>query len=404
MACKRREIAAIPWCGREDIYLQANFDFIIKARPIPQLKQEKYIFIGLLFFGFIIQFFLRVNYFYLDKTIWADQIQYFLNRDPRAFNMYLAYGHPGTTLVELGSLFHIIFGITYVNALTLSMSILISGTVAACAVLCFRIHHGSLWWVATSFTLLLGRTFIIDPPTTSVVIPFIVLIILMTWYLSEKHVRTSRHINFFLWGAITGLSAATRLDVTLLVGIPMFVLLWHRHGSRVVPPLIAGFGISFFAADPFLWFMPIRHLTDLTLKFIKHYAEVPPASIVPLSKIVLSNLIRALSLVIVSFVFSLILLWKKKLTRIIPVPIYIVIVSTTLLGLAIILTSKYQGERYLSPLIIVWDILLPLFALETFAPTDRLVSEDRCLQSSAKSSLIIGLFLFIQLSAYLFYI
>lgn len=60
------------------------------------------------------------------EALWASQIQYFLTHDSRMFDFYGCYGHPGTTLVELGSLFHILFGFSYSTALALAISILIA--------------------------------------------------------------------------------------------------------------------------------------------------------------------------------------------------------------------------------------------------------------------------------------
>lgn len=76
-------------------------------------------------------------------------------------------------------------------------------------------------------------------------------------------------------------SGSTRLDASLLIGTPMFMLLWYRHGSRVVLPILTGAGISFFVSDPFLWFMPIQHITDLAQKFTVHYRQIYYTKIEP---------------------------------------------------------------------------------------------------------------------------
>jgi hypothetical protein len=184
------------------------------------MKQEWYIFWGVLFYGFLIQLVSRTVYGFGDKTMWARQIQYLLNRDPRQFDLYGAYGHPGTPLVELGSLFHIVFGFSYDNAVTLSMSILIAMAIAVCSVLCSLLYRRSLWWLATAFILLLSRLYILATPPTAIVMPYIVLIVLATWWLWLQQLPSSRKL-FFLWGVVVGLATATRLDITLLVSAPM---------------------------------------------------------------------------------------------------------------------------------------------------------------------------------------
>ena len=280
-----------------------------KDRSTPAMKQERDIFLRVLLYGFIIQMAARAaSVESVDQSMWAKQIQYLLTHDPRVFDFYAAYGHPGTTLVELGSLFHILFGFSYSTALTLGMSILIAVVTAACSVLCFLLYRQSLWWLATAFLLLLNRMYMNATPPTAVVMPFTVLIVLATWWLWEQQGRTSRW-PYFLWGAVAGLAAATRLDASLLVSTPMFVLLWYRHGRRVVLPLLAGAGISFFMADPFLWFMPIRHVTDLVHKFTMHYVYYSPTKMEP------SEFINAMWMSTVSFGWSFVLLFYQRRVR-----------------------------------------------------------------------------------------
>ena len=108
------------------------------------MKKTKYIFIGVLLYGFVIHLATKGSSSFVDNALWADQIQYFLNRDPREFNFYGAYGHPGTTLVGLGSLLHILLGVPCLNAVTLSMSFLMAAATAACVVICLLLYPRSL--------------------------------------------------------------------------------------------------------------------------------------------------------------------------------------------------------------------------------------------------------------------
>lgn len=369
-----------------------------KDRSAPERTLAKHIYFWVLLCGFIIQLVLQsVTFELVDHSMWANQIQYFLTNDPRLFDFSAAYGHPGTTLVELGSLFHVLFGFSYSTALTLSMSILIAMATAACSVLCFLLYPQTLWWLASTCILLLNRMYINATPPTTVAMPFTVLIVLATWWLWENSVSTSRWL-YFLWGAVVGLAAATRLDAALLVGTPMFVLLWYRHGGKVVLPILTGAGISFFVSDPFLWFMPIQHITDLAHKFTKHYSKFDStmysATIEP------ADMVNAVWLSAVSFGWAFVLLCYRRLARIIPVPIMVIFSGTSVMALLIILSSKFQAVRYLFPLTIIWEVFLPLFALETLEPSTQTTSSKALFQNSALSLWIIVLVVLTQLLAY----
>jgi hypothetical protein len=357
------------------------------------MNKEKRIFFTVLFSGFVIQMALRAVVDYSDRIIFANQIQYFLTHDPREFDLLGAYGHPGTTVVELGSLLHIFFGVSYVNAVTLSISILIAGATAACSVLCFLLYRRSLWWLAAAFILLLNRMYIIAAPPTAVVMPFIVLIVLATWWLWEQPAFRSRWV-YILMGAVMGLAIATRLDISLLVSTPMFFIIWYRHRYRVILPLLAGAGISFFIADPFLWFMPLQHISDLIHKFTLHYTHYLRLKIDPFF------LLDAGWLSAVSFIWSIVLFYHRRLARIIPVPIMIVVTSTTILGIIVVFSSKFQAVRYLFPLFTIWEIILPLFAFETLATYKSMDSTLTTHQETIISSSIIVLVVLTQLLAY----
>ena len=313
------------------------------------------------------------------------------------FDFYGCYGHPGTTLVELGSLFHVVFGLSYSAALILSMSILIATVTAACSVLCFLLYPQTLWWLSTACILILNRLYISATPPTTVVMPFTVLIVMMIWWLWEHPVLTNRR-PYYLWGAIVGLAAATRLDASLLVGTPMFILLWYRHGHKVFVPVLIGFSICFFISDPFLWFMPIRHLADLIYKFTKHYSRFDSsmysATIEP------AEMLNAGWLSVISFGWAFALLCYRRLSLIIPVPIMAILSGTSVLGVMVILSSKFQAVRYLFPIIIIWEVFLPLFALKTLEHSNQTSFFKAIIKNSAISSWIIVIVVLTQLLAY----
>jgi hypothetical protein len=68
--------------------------------------------------------------------------------------------------------------------------------------------------------------------------------------------------------------------------------------------------------------------------------------------------------------------------------------------MVVVFSSKFQVARYLYPLMIVWEVFLPLFILETLNPTNCIESFEASPQSTAISSTVIGLVMLMQLLAY----
>lgn len=359
------------------------------------MKQRIYIFLGVFAYGFFVLQWGVSPSETLDKFMWANQIQYFLDNDPRLLNFYAAYGHPGTTLVGLGSLLCLSLGISYAQALVLSMSILVAGATAACAVVCARLYPHSLWWIAVTFTLLFSRLHIYSTPPTAVVLPFLVLIVLSTWRLCEQ--PSARTISsYVLWGVAVGLSTATRVDATLLVSFPMFMVVWWQLGNRVLLPTISATVLSFFAADPFLWYMPAQHLADLVHKFSIHYKEfLSPSKIRP------DEWMHAIPLALLSIGWALVHLFKRRQPQLMPVKIMLTLMGVSLLSAIVILSSSYQSIRYFYPVIIIWEVLLPLFMLETFSSAGLRTDSVIRSQVDLFQWVILGTVVMIQLFAYL---
>jgi hypothetical protein len=322
------------------------------------LNQARSIFCKVFLFAFVIQM-VKMTIFLSDGEMWAYQIRYFLTNDPYGFDLFHAgYGHPGTTLMGLGSLFHILFGLSYSTALTLSVTLLIATVTAACAALCYLLQPQSLWWFTTGFILTLSRLYVTATPPSAVVMPFITLVVLALCWLLKQNISVSIPL-IFLWGIILGLSAATRLDITLLVGIPLIILFCYGSGMRVLVPVITGGVISFILSDPYLWFMPVQHVIDLWSKFTVHYSSYPMSRSLPWFEWV-----QGVPLAVIAIAWFLFLHHRRRLSSLIPTQVLFVFLWISLLAVMILVSSKFQAIRYLFPLIIVWEVFLPLFALQ----------------------------------------
>jgi hypothetical protein len=300
----------------------------------------------------------KLSIYLADGDMWANQIKYFLEKNSLVFDFHAAYGHPGTSLVTLGCILHTVFGLSFRTAVTVSASLLLSTVTASCASLCYLLKPASLWWFTTAFILTLSRFYVAATPPTAIVMPLVVLLVLSSCWLWDR-TRTGTRWLHFLWGVIVGISASTRLDVTLLVGMPLFLLLSFRSGAGVIAPIAAGVCLSFFLTDPFLWFMPVRHVSDLMSKFTLHYSNYTTSRTIPWPEWA-----HGIPLATIAIVLFLFLLARRKTPGAIPTQPLLVFLGITLTAGLLLTSSKFQAIRYLYPLIIVWEILLPLFLLE----------------------------------------
>ncbi len=323
-------------------------------------KRTVLIFVIVLIMGFGLQMAMNSAFELGDGDMWAREIRLFIARDPGQFDFDGAYANPGTPVLELGTLLHTLFGVSFNNAVTLSVSALVALAVAACSVVCFALQPESPWWLAAAGTLLLNRFCISTTPPSAVAMPLIVLIVLGAWWIMNQQTAPAR--KYFLgWGAVVGFACATRIEVSLLVAAPFSLLLVQRHGRRMLVPMVAAALAVFFLADPYLWTMPMQHLSDLVRRFTINYARYQNMSVYA------DDLVHTLLLAAPSCVWCLILLAQKRLPRILPGKIITVLTGISMLMFIVVFSSNHKPVRYFFPVMAVWEVILPLLALEAVA-------------------------------------
>jgi hypothetical protein len=124
-------------------------------------------------------------------------------------------------------------------------------------------------------------------------------------------------------------------------------------------PVITGGVLSFFLADPFLWFMPAQHVIDLLSKFTLHYSYLGSRR-----HLLWFEWVNGIPLALIAIAWFLILYLRRRLSNIIPTQVLLVFLGITVAAVLMLTSSKFQAVRYLYPLTIVWEIFLPLFALQ----------------------------------------
>ncbi len=357
---------------------------------MPIEKHKLLTFICVFIVGFAVQQAMRFLFNTYDATMWANELGLFIARDPKQFDFNGAYGNPGTPVLELGTLFHALFGVTYYNAVLLSVSMLIALAVAACSIVCLVLKPDSLWWLVTTCTLLLNRMYLAATPPTAIVMPLIALIILMSWwYINQQKVLGTSY--FVGWGAVTGIACACRYEIALLVSVPFSLLIAHRHGWKTMYPMIIGALFAFFVADPYLWTMPGRHLSDLVRRLTINYSQYPN---IPLFA---DDFINVSWISLICAAWCLVLLRRRSLPRILPEASIILLLVISLALFIIVLFANWKSTRYLFPLAVVWEVILSLLVLEAVTNRTRVLGKG----SLAISYSITAVFAVIQLVNYL---
>lgn len=294
----------------------------------------------------------------IDIGFWSSQGNWFLNDDARAYDWEKAYGHPGGTIMEGTIILQKVFPFSEEEALKLFVSLFI-GLIAGVTALVAYVIRKDLWWIAIlAVTLSIHRIYFDTTPTSALSGPLLGLLVLYTLYI-HKRLSTSKKIHpayLIFWGVICGLSAATRLDISGYIGGLLILFLYPILTIRHLMYLAVSSIIVFTLFDPFMWFMPLTHLYDMVWKIFYHYTEFTP------HHIRLSVLFDFSSLLLISMLLSLIYTKQNPSKSLTKLTYYLY--GGTFILYALFLTSHYQAVRYFFPIIVIWEILLPLYFIQ----------------------------------------
>lgn len=338
---------------------------------MPKLRVN-FVIISLLFvLVFFIQFMCLPKYD-LDRSMWANQALYFENNDQKQYDFLQAYGHPGGIVIE-GTIITKYFLPLKYNALllkyidSLSLFILLINSIII-TFICFLVYFltKNLFFVLSTFLVLGFHRFYSDLTPTSYIASLIfILQAFYSLYLYENREKLKLK-DIFGFSVLAGLIMATRIDIgfigTLFFGIYLLPKISMRDFIYAIF-LILG---SFVLFDPYMWYMPFQHISDLAYKFIYHYQFFAD------TKLSLLDIFSLSIFVLLSLLAFLFLYFKnKKLISINLRFFYIVIILSFLLYL-IFLSSKINTVRYMAPIIILWEILFPFLVLDLLKLKNKL--------------------------------
>ena len=293
---------------------------------------------------------------FVDGGMWADQATFFLTKNPELYDFRQAYGHPGGPVIEAEIAIHTLTGIKNEDADIWFLSIFGGILIGGICTLCYILRRNVLWSVAVFGLLTLNPLFSESTPPSILVAYLLTFLIIFTLYLLE-----GERLNWktgLLWSVIAGMAVATRTDVASVTTATLGILLIIHYNYRKVAALAAA-SIAFFCLfDPFMWYMPIKHVQDLLYKVIFHYSDFPQPNQLSLMDVSQLSALAAASLALAWLTIA----FRRKLKSPYPVSFVIGITVLTILEYTIFLTSAYQADRYFLPIVCIWQVLLPYTA------------------------------------------
>jgi len=303
------------------------------------------------------QGFVYFNVGILDEAFWSDQARYVEASSPEQYNAAHAYGHPGGPVI-LGTIaVHHLAGISYEMALPVFLTLFNSIVIAAIATLCCRLRPDSLWWLPVVGTLSVDKLYAVSTPTSAVVGPLLVLLTLLTLRIVEQESVSWRWLAG--WSLVAGLAVATRFDIGSITTLCLFAVLTSVLGTtsrwrQLTWMAVASFAV-FVVCDPYMWYMPIRHVGDLLGKAALHHQTFAR------NRLDLGEVVSLSALAFLGLAFTLLGqaapgVARKKL----PAVFVWALFALTVALYGVFLSASYQAVRYFIPIVFIWQAFLPL--------------------------------------------
>jgi len=315
----------------------------------------------------IVQGFIFMRLGLIDFSMWARQAEYVETGNPAQFDYLKAYGHPGGPIIEGAISIHSLFKLPYESALLIFLTIVDGLAIAGASVISFLLSKNHLWWPVVLATFSSNWLYAFSSPPSVIASIFIGSLCLFSLYLCKKEKVELASLVF--WGMAAGFIIATRTDIGAIVVAALLIFIKPKISWQKFFGVLLSIVASFILFDPFMWFMPIRHLGDLLFKIFYHYEYIAPNILTaPL-------IINVSSFLLVGAVFSIISIFmKEKIKPFLPLRFVYILLAVTVLLYTVFLTAHYQALRYFLPIVSIWEIFLPVFIFPLTANLEKNIS------------------------------
>jgi hypothetical protein len=311
-----------------------------------------------------------------DLTLWVPDAQAVQALEISTFPGLDSYFHPGGTVIEGAIAMHFLGISSYDRAIPVFLWLLGALCVGAIVSLCYLLRRNLLWCVAVLGVLSTELAYIVTSPASYLASLFTVFLTLFTLYLFETP-GTLRVRSIIVWSTIAGALLATRIDIGSIAFVTFFLLLAVTLRDKKVLLLFPGTFIAFFIFDPYMWFTPIHQSVALVQSMITHY-KGPKESITSslyyrwhtLVTYEVPFFVQYEMYALEGIFFSIATLFlTKQMPPVLPRRFVLFFLGLTALVTGVVISAA-GATRYMEPLLLVWEILLPLFVLRLIAAAE----------------------------------
>jgi hypothetical protein len=285
---------------------------------------------------------------YIDSHLWVQASEQFAAGTWPGFSGPIP-PHPGTSIV-LPTAGLILLGVGGFNAMQYMMAFLISSCIAAIVYLCRKLRPDSLWWLGVCAFLIPNPLYPGMSAPSALAALLACIYILIVLYLREKEV--SRDALFWL-GVCSGVFLATRVDTALSIMLFSLPYLWPLAGKRLFTVCWSA-ALFFGALNPFIWQDPILYVFSIVHQVNSNVA----------TQVNFDYTLMAVVLPAIAFAFGLAAVYSKFRFTTVPNDFLKWLLAASALLCCVILSLKHHPIRYFFPIMMLWQMLLPLFLLE----------------------------------------
>lgn len=314
------------------------------------------IFISVFIFSLVFQSFVwtHLEPVLVDKTVWTDAITIIANGGNIGSDSLL-YGYPAFTLLAIGKVI-VGAGFSSSTAFTLIIVFFVSLGIASVVTLTHILEPQKMWWVAC-LGLLSFSPYLPDATPPSIIVSSLIPIIVLLILFLVKNEKDNSMLALIFLGLVSGFSLSTRIDITLTICSLATVLLIAKFNKKLFIPISLAF-LIFCSFSFYLDNNPIGYFigtyTKSHLAYIGYFGESS-------ARFFSSSLFLSSFLALVTIFIGTIEYLSKNIKLLVPKGFFVwFLLSTCFIAGAIFLAS-FHPVWYFIPLIVSWEIFLPIF-------------------------------------------
>lgn len=294
---------------------------------------------------------------FVDESFWLEKIEY-LGEDIADGLLVFGAGrhaaHPGTPVLLPAAVVSKI-GMSAADGLRITVTLINAVVIAAIVTMIRQLRPENPWWLGAAGVMLFNPVYQNVNPLDVIVSSLTVLVFLTLWWCLEKH-RAA-----FLLAILLGIMIATRLHVALLLAVPVLGALVYKGSFRRATLVGLGALVTTLVLVPFMWLSPVVFMQAAVVSQFAYFTD-QTVYLAETSELSSWKFMTSSPLAVFSLLLAMIgLAWEKCS----PLPRFFAI--TLLVGTIVVLgvfgLSNLQSYRYVFPVIMVWEVLLPLFIL-----------------------------------------